>query len=152
MLLDAQLEFSDSQAVTTTAISTNVVDTLPMTSNPNVVANLGGPNTAAFLVIQVDTTFTAAGAATMTITLESDSTANLATSPTTHISSPAIAVATLVAGYQLVYPLPVGNYERYLGLRYTIATGPMTAGAISAFISRDIQTWKPYATATASNL
>lgn len=155
MLLDKQNEFSDSQAVTVTAISTNVIDTLPMANNPNLVQNLGASaNQAnAFLVIQVDTTFTAAGAGTLTISLESDSTANLATSPTVHYTSAAIALAGLVGGTTiLVIPLPSGNYERYLGLRYTVGTGPMTAGAISAFITRDIQTWRPYASASASNL
>lgn len=148
MFIDKQLEFSDSQAFTTTSVSTNVIDTLPMTSNPNLTQNLGG-SPAAFLVFQVDTAF-AGTAGTVTITLESDSTANLATSPTTHYSSGAIGQAALVAGYQLVIPLPLGNYERYLGLRYTVG-GTLTAGAVSAFVSRDIQNWRPYATLSASN-
>jgi hypothetical protein len=153
MLLDKQNEFSDSQAVTATAISTNVIDTMPGNSFTNVVQNLGGFAGAAFLVVQVDTTFTAGGAATLTISLESDSTANLATSPTVHFSTAALAVATLTAGRTLlVIPLPLGDFERYLGVRYTVATGPMTAGAISAFLTRDPQTWKPYAVASASNL
>lgn len=155
MFLDKQNEFSDSQAVTVTAISTNVIDTLPMANNPNLVQNLGASanQAAAFLVLQVDTTFTAAGAATLTISLESDSTANLATSPTVHFTSAAIPVASLVAGTTLlVIPLPTGNYERYLGLRFTVGTGPFTAGAISGFITRDIQTWRPYATASAPNI
>jgi hypothetical protein len=150
MLIDKQNEFADSQAITVDAISTNVIDTLPMTSNPNLTSNLGGAN-AGYLVIQVDTAFTAAGAATMTITLESDSTANLATSPTVHWSSGAIAKATLIAGYQIVTQMPVSQYERYVGLRYTIATGPMTAGALSAFISKDASLYAQYATASASN-
>lgn len=149
MLMDKQLEFSDSQAFTATSVSTNVVDTLPMSGNPNLVQNLGG-SPGAFLIFQVDTAF-AGTAGTVTITLESDSTANLATSPTTHYSSGVIGQAALVAGYQLVIPLPIGSYERYLGLRYTVG-GTITAGAVSAFISLDVQNWRPYATASASNL
>jgi hypothetical protein len=147
--LDKQNEFSDSQAVTVTAISTNVIDTLPMTGNPNLTQNLGGFQ-GAFLVVQIDTTFT--GGTSMAISLESDSTANLATSPTVHYNSGAIAEATLTAAMpQLVIPLPVGAYERYLGVRYTVV-GTHGAGAISAFIVRDIQNWKPYATASAANI
>lgn len=153
MLLDAQNEFSNSQAVTATAISTNVIDTLAGNSFTNVVQNLGGFAGSAWLVVQVDTTFTAGGAATLTISLESDSTANLATSPTVHFSTAPIALASLTVGAQLlIIPLPFGSYERYLGVRYTVATGPMTAGAISAFLTRDPQAWKPYPTASASNL
>ncbi len=58
--------------------------------------------------------------------------------------------ATLVAGYQFYVQLPPGNYERYLGLRYDVSTSA-TAGKVSAFLSRDIQNWKPYATLSASN-
>jgi hypothetical protein len=152
MLVDKQLEFSDSQAVTTTAISTNVIDTLPMTGNPNLTQNLGGFQ-GAFLVVQVDVTFT--GATSMAISLESDSTANLATSPTVHFNSGAILEASLIAGSNggnlIVIPLPAGAYERFLGLRYTVV-GTHTAGSISAFITRDIQNWRPYATLSAPNL
>lgn len=149
MFVDRQNEFSDSQAVTVTAVSTNVIDTLPTgVIQPNLTQNLGGMG-AAFLVVQVDTTFTGT-AGTLNISLESDSTANLATSPTVHYSSGVIAQTALLQGTILMIPLPVGNYEKYLGLRYT-AGGTITAGAISAFLVRDVQNWRPYATATASN-
>jgi hypothetical protein len=72
-----------------------------------------------------------------------------------HYTTPALALADLAAGANggnlLIVPLPAGNYERYLGVRYTVATGPMTAGAISAFLVRDIQNWRPYAVGNASN-
>lgn len=149
-LLDKQNEFSDSQAITVTAISTNVINTLPGASFTNVTQNLGGTLGSTFLVVQVDTLF-AGTAGTLNISLESDSTANLATSPTVHYSSGSIPQASLIAGYQLVIPLPFGNYEKYLGLRYTVG-GTITAGAVSAFLTRDVQTWKPYAVGSASNL
>ena len=142
-MLDKQNEFSDSQAITATAISTNVVDTLPGI-RAGLTANLGGIE-AAFVVIEVDTTFTAGGAATLNVSLESDSTANLATSPTVHFQSGPVALANLAAKAKVaVIPLPSGAYERYLGLRYTVGTGPMTAGAISAYITRDPSTWQAY--------
>ena len=61
---------------------------------------------------------------------------------TTIATTAAIGKATLVAGYQVVIPLPPGvTYERYLGARYTVATGPLTAGAFSFFITDAPQNW-----------
>lgn len=138
MILDLQSKFSDAQAVTVTAISTNVLDLRNAAAPALVDEGMSGPET--WLVIHVPTAFTAAGAATMTITVESDSTANLATAPVVHFTSPAIPVASLVAGYNAVkVQLPSADYKRYLGIRYTIATGPMTAGAINAFLTPDLQ-------------
>ncbi len=152
MLIDRQNEFSDGQVLTTTAISTNVIDTLPGSSFTNVVQNLGGFEGSAFLVVQTDGAF--AGGTSLAISLESDSTANLATSPTVHYNSGPILLAALTASKTLlVIPLPYGDFERYLGLRYTIVGAMSGAGsAISAFLTRDVQAWKPYAVAQASNL
>jgi hypothetical protein len=85
--------------------------------------------------VQVEEAATAAGAATVTFSLESDSTANLATSPTVHVTTAAIGKATLVVGYKFAYQLPRGSYEKYLGTRYTVATGPLTAGKFSAYLT-----------------
>lgn len=143
MILDANLEFSDAQAVTATAISSNVADLGPV--NDNVLRDIGtGEDT--YLVFSVDTTFTAAGAATLTAALVSDSTANLATSPTTHATPlSAVPVASLVAGYKAAVKLPPGDYEQYLGIQYTVATGPFTAGKINAFLTKDVSRYRAYA-------
>lgn len=139
MIIDKELEFSDAQAVTASAISENVVDTgaLPVTKDIGEGAQL-------FLVIQVDTAATAAGAATVDFSVESDSTADLATSASVHTSTGPIGKAVLVAGYQVIIPLPPGDYEQYLGVRYTVATGPLTAGNFSAFMTPNPQNNKIY--------
>lgn len=143
MILDKTEEFSDGQAVTATAVSTNVIDTNPSGKNP--IVDLGDGEPDVWLVVQVDETATAAGAATVTVSLESDSTANLATSPTVHYTSAAIPIANLTAGKEVVrVKLPGGDYERYLGVRYTVGTGPLTAGKFSAFIVKDAQGRKVY--------
>lgn len=144
ILMDKGMEFSDAQAVTASAISTNVMD-LGVSHDFGVAADL-------FLVVQCDVTATDAGSdATLTISLESDSTADLATSATVHHTSAAIALASLVAGETLlVVPVPPGAYERYLGVRYTVASGPLTAGKFSAFLSADVQRWKAYTAVAAS--
>lgn len=138
MILDSQSKFSDAQAVTVTAISTNVLD-LRNSSSP-ALADEGMSGPELWLVIQAGASFTAAGAGTLTITLESSATADLATSPTIHATIQAIAIAGLVAGSVLArMQIPSGDYKRYLGVRYTVATGPFTAGAVSAFVTPDIQ-------------
>ena len=142
MILDAFLEMSDAQPVTATAVSTNIIDLGPV--NDNVLRDIGtGEET--YWVLSVGTTFTAAGAATLTAALVSDATTNRATWPTTHVATAAIPVASLVAGYMYAVRLPKGDYERYLGTQYTVGTGPFTAGAIDSFITKDAQAWRAYA-------
>ncbi len=148
MLLDMQTMFSGTvasdgtktgQAVTATAISTNVLDLRNAATPALVNEGIKGPDL--YLTIMVTQAATAAGAATVVFSLESDSTADLATSPTTHWTSAAIGKATLVAGYIVAqFQLPSQlTYERYLGVRYTVATGPLTAGLFLAFLSLDVQ-------------
>ena len=137
MILDSQTRFSEAQAITTTAISENVLDLRNSASPTTVDEGILGEEL--WLVIKTTAAFTAAGAATLTVSLESDSTADLATSATVHYSTDAIALADLAANSVVArIKLPSGDYERYLGLRYTVATGPMTAGTIEAFLTPNI--------------
>lgn len=138
--VDASDEFWDSTAVTSTAIS-NVI---PLTSG-NTTRNIavGEP---VYIEIWVDTAAAAVGSATVTFSLESDSTADLATSPTVHWTSAAIGKATLVAGYNVyTAAIPSGSYQAFLGLRATVATGPLTAGAFSAFLTHSPSSYTNYA-------
>lgn len=130
MIIDDRNEFSDAQAVTASAIS----DVIDLGATPT-LRSLAMQN--AYLVVSVDTSAAAAGAATVTFSLESDSTADLATSPTVHFASAAIGKAALTAGTLAIkMPLPVdATYERYLGVRFTVGTGPLTAGAFSAYLT-----------------
>lgn len=137
MILDTQTRFSDAQAVTATAISENVLDLRNAATPATVDEGIVGDDL--WLVIKTTEAFTAAGAATLTVSLESDSTADLATSATVHYSTSAIALANLGANTVIArVKLPSGNYERYLGVRYTVATGPMTAGSVEAFLTPNI--------------
>lgn len=137
MWVDKQVEFADSQAVTSTAISTNVYDT-----QVSQLVNIGGIQ-GAFLVVQCDTTATDSGSdATLTVTLESADDAALSTNATVMASSGAIAFASLVGGATLwVIPLPFYQSRRYIGVRWIVASGPLTAGAFSAFITVNPQFW-----------
>ncbi|MHC8403594.1 Bbp16 family capsid cement protein [Pseudomonas sp. TMB3-21] len=146
MYVDKQAEFSDSQVVTATAISTNVYDLFPVGNgvNSNTVRDIGVGEDV-YLVVQVDAAATAAGAGTVTVTLESSTTADLATAPTVHFSSKAYALAELTANKTLMaIKLPADAYKRYIGVRYTVGTGPLTAGSFSAFFAKDIQAFRAY--------
>lgn len=143
MYLDAKNEFSDAQAVTSTAISSNVIDL----GATNTLKDIGTGQDV-YLVVSTQTAATDSGSdATLTVTLESDSTANLATSATVHFSTGALAFAAFSpAGTVLAaVKLPAGNYERYVGVRYTVASGPLTAGKFDAFLTTDVQAWRAYA-------
>lgn len=140
MILDKLLTFSDNQAVTADAIS----DVIDRGENAPTVANFSpGFGSALFLVIQTGTAFT--GATSLRADLVSDSTADLATSPTTHASTGDIAVADLDANTVLaVLPVPPGDYERYVGMKYDI-TGTGTGGTLHAFLTQTPGFWRKMA-------
>lgn len=147
MYVDKQAEFSDSQAVTATAISTNVMDLISNSSGKNPLRDIGTGQDV-YLVVQTAVAATDTSSdATLAVTLESDSTVGLETSPTTHFSTGALAFAAFSpAGTVLAaVKLPAGNYERYLGVRYTVASGPLTAGQFDAFLTTDVNAWRAYA-------
>lgn len=121
MIIDRQLQVSSEQAVTASAASTDVIDFGQ--TNPNV-----GLNDHMDLSITVDETVTAAGAATVTFTIE-DSADN--SSWATVASTTAIGKASLPIGTQVVIPMPK-VHRRYLRVYYTVGTGPLTAGKFSA--------------------
>ena len=141
MHLDAQAEFSDAQAITVDAISTNVMARDGLGLTPNTLQQLG--MVGCYLVITIATALTDAD--TITFTLESDSTANLATSPTVHWSSGSLSTTPLNAGVVVaVVPLPWGQYEDFIGVRYNVGTGPLAAGAVNAFLTMDPHTWQAF--------
>lgn len=149
MYVDKQNEFSDAQAVTASAISTNVIDLYAGVVAPNVnnVLRDIGSGQDLYLVVMTQTAATDAGSdATLVVSLESDSDPALATSPTVHFTTGALPFATFsVLGAELIaVKLPKGDYERYLGVRYTVASGPLTAGNFDAFLTTDVQSWRAY--------
>jgi hypothetical protein len=141
MIVNKREEFADSQAVTVTAIGSGGV--IDLGASPTLQDANSGKQL--FVVFQSDVLPTAAGAATVTVSVESDSTANLATAPFVLATTEAIGKATLVAGYKRIIALPQGRaYKRYLGVRFTVATGPLTAGNFSAFLTSEPQNWVAY--------
>jgi hypothetical protein len=125
MIWDLQAIFDDSAAITVTRNSANVYDLI--------VARDLAPGEDLYWSTLVTTAFAGAGAS-LTAALTAADDAALTVNPTTLATSGAVAVASLALGYKirkevsrnLVYPIG----QRYLGVIYTVASGPFTAGKI----------------------
>ncbi len=143
MLQDAQALFSNAQAVTATALSTNVIDARHI---DNTLKDLG-TGKSVYLEITCSETFVSTGSSTLVVTLESDSVSTIDTSPTVHITTVAIPKATLVSGMQPIQiQLPhEATYERYLAVRYTVGVLNFTAGKLTAAIVGEGPKFKAYA-------
>ena len=142
MFIDSRLELADAAAIalnTTNAIAPNC-NVIDLGATPT-LRDLGAGEPI-YLVLQVDTVF--AGAGNVTFELASDSTADLATSKTVHVTTGALAYTVYVAGYTKIYALPQEvTYERYLGLWET-TSGNLTGGKINAFITKDVSRYTAY--------
>ena len=134
MLIDKLLQISDAEAVTVTAASANSID-LGAAGDA-----LGGQEL--YCDIRVATTCTAAGAATVAFDLQHDSVSNFA-SATSLISVPAVAKATLVAGYWVLRAKIPTGCKRYLRVNFTVATGPLTAGNFDVIFSHAVDIRQP---------
>ncbi len=141
MLLDKQLTVSDAQVVTVTAVSTDAIDT----GGSNPVRNIGWGEEMRMMV-QVNTTVLAAGAATVTFELIQADNAALTTNVETLIASAAIGKAALTAGGAIPFDVVLpATSRRFIGMRYTIGTGPLTAGAFTAALVHDTDRQRFYA-------
>ena len=145
-ILDERLEFADATAVGAPNNTTvNVGDVVDLTT----ARDIGNGHTM-FLVIQVTTAITSGGAATVSFLMSSDAAATLAVNgtQTVHYESDIIAKASLVAGYELVVPVPLGSssaYERFVGVQVKENAGQaLTAGNINAFLTYDPRGWTAY--------
>lgn len=151
MILDERLEFADAVSVVGTAGAAALLsnfDVIDLGADPT-LRDIGNGEDL-WLVITTDTEVITAGAAgTIVFSLVSDSTANLATSPTTHLSSPSLvtddaganSAALNAGGLIFAAKLPLGSYERYLGILTTIGTTDTTAGKVNAFLTKDVAKW-----------
>jgi hypothetical protein len=136
MMYDKLNTFGTDQAVTTTAASTDIIDL-------GAARDMGNGEPLE-LVILVSETVTAAGAATVTFTLETDDNAGFS-STLVLAGSGAIGKAALTAGTEVLRVKVPLDAERYLRTNYTVATGPLTAGKFTAFLAHDRQASRAYA-------
>ena len=138
MITDKLLMFSEAQAVTDTAASTDVIDLGPIDGNRR---DIGVGYPLEFWVL-VNEAATASGEATVNIQLQ---TSENNSSWTTIYDSGALAKATLTAGKQVVSAKVPSGVQRYLRVNYSVATGPLTACKFTAGISLDVDANTPYA-------
>lgn len=141
MIRDKLLEFADELAIPTAAETALVGDVIDLQDS----AYIGGESL--YLLILIEASVTSAGAATVKFTLASDAQAAIATdgSATVHWESAAIGKATLVDGYQVAaVQLPLGTYERYLGILATVGTAALTAGKVTAYLTDKVPSWKVF--------
>ncbi len=139
MLLDRQTQFSDAQAITASAASTDLLDL-------GVVRNIGD-GTNLYLVFIVTVAFTDSGSdSTVTPSLQTDDNAGFGSATT--IRTFDVLAALTPAKTKRVYKLEAyndaGRFERYLRVYYTVAGGDLTTGSISAFLVESAQVWKAY--------
>jgi hypothetical protein len=148
-VFDGTLGPTAGAAITVTRVSTNVIDWL-------VGRDMGA---GAILGVHCDIlqTFTAAGAATLVVDLEVCDTVGGAY--LSILTTPVLPVAQLIAGSSIFrYGIPVNQLlnatngilkapGRFMRLNYTVATGPMTAGTVFAYVNpmldRDTYTTYP---------
>jgi len=128
MIQDKQLEFSNSQAITATAQSTNVID----------LGARGSWGKGSYgerdvdIVFTVDQTFAAAGAATLTPQLRTSANSDMSGAVVVQ-SGPTLAIADLAAGADFAWKPDLGGaMARYCDINYVVATGPFTAGKLTA--------------------
>lgn len=124
--IDKQNEYSDAQAITASAASTNVID--------HTVTGIG-PGTPIEVVVQVVEDF---DAGTVVAALQTATDAAF-TTPVTLVQTAAIAAATLVAGYQFALSTLPQHMLQFSRIYFTV-TGTPTTGAVDAHLALDRQT------------
>lgn len=138
MIFDNTLLFSDAQAITADAGSTNTVD-LGATGTPYggiaLVRDIGKGSKIPLSITVVET-FN--NLTSLAVSLQVDDNSSFSSAKTVVLSAPILAAA-LVAGAQIEVPdyIPQGANERYMRLYYDITgtaptTGKITAGVVAA--------------------
>lgn len=131
MYLDDSLKLFDETATTGAAAFNGSIIDLG-------VGDLGAGENM-FIVAVVDTTLSGNSVSTLQFILQDDTASNLG-SAATHVTADFDAIT---AGSRVVLRVPPGC-NRYVRGRLVADQSP-TAGAVSAFITKDVDLWTPYA-------
>ena len=134
MILDRQNLVSDSQAITTTAVSTDTIDL-------SVARDIGIGDSLKWVVLVTEAF---AGGTSLAIQVISSANANLS-SGNVVVQTPAIVTADLTLGRRPIiiemspqHLLSIPLSQRYLGLNYVVV-GTHTAGKVTAGLVLDAQ-------------
>lgn len=136
MYVDALLLFSDAQAVTATAASTSSIDL-------SAVRDVGTGEDL-YVVVSCDIAMTDASSdSTLAVAIEGDSTTTFTPDYTRTLFT---FSALSAAGTVKIAKLSPGDVNlRYLQLKYTPASGDLTTGSFTAFITSQVDKWTAYA-------
>lgn len=143
MILDNTLIFSDGQAITADAGSTNVIDLkatgTPYGASAALARDIGKSSCGIPLNIVVTEAFN--NLTSLTISLQVDDNAAFS-SPKTVAVSDAIPLASLVAGFRPSFPdyIPEGANEQYMRLYYDVTGTAPSTGKITASVVAGRQT------------
>lgn len=152
MILDGDLLFSDAQAVTATAASTNYYDTGPLFSG-NTGRNLG-VSSEIYFSISVDVAMTDSSSdSTITVSLETDD--NTSFSSIATVATLVIIPALSAAGTKYFVKVPIATtvpYERYLQIKYTTTNGNLTTGSFTTAMVKNIDNWTSYVSAVSTGI
>ena len=146
MILDKLNEFADATALNTGAAGGYLIgNQIDLGLNGRDVGN-GEP---LYLVIQVDTAITAGASGTVAFSLASDATAVINPAASTkHLTTPVFTVGAGIAAGTVLYagaiPSDGNAFKQFLGIVQTTGVAAVTAGAVSAFLVRDVAKWKAY--------
>jgi hypothetical protein len=131
--------FSDGQAITASADSTNVID---LGATPTLRAlSIASPLYVRVVVTEAFNTLTS-----LDIGVKSDSTTNMDTSETVH-GTRNILLAALTLGAEFVIPIDrvSQTYERYLGIEYTVNGSNPTLGKLTAVLTPSVDSRQYFA-------
>ena len=142
MIMDKTLEFSNAQAITADAASTNTIDLGATGSAYGAATALVrdiGPGEDIPLVVTVTETFN--NLTSMNISIQTDDNTGFST-PKTVYRSPEYTLAQLAIGAEFLLPsdFPVGTNERYVRLYYDITGTAPSLGKVTAGVVMSRQT------------
>jgi len=136
-MIDALNKFSDAQAITATAASTNYMDLLAARD-----IAIGRP---LYVVVKCVTAMTDASSnSTVAVTVETDDNTGFSSATTAQTIGTFSAVSA--AGTKFVVPLAqFTTAERYMQLKYTVANGDLSTGSFTAYLTDAPEQEKVYA-------
>ena len=136
MYMDKENLLSEGQAITATAVSTNVID---LGADRDI-----GPTNLRMRAQVVTEDFAAGGNGTLKVALQTSDVENFGSGVVTLHETGAIGKADLTNGKVITdIAIPLGT-KRYLRANYTVATGPMTAGAVTTMFVQNSEMRRDY--------
>tara|TARA_R100001460_G_scaffold16799_3_gene36622 strand:- start:21675 stop:22133 length:459 start_codon:yes stop_codon:yes gene_type:complete len=144
MLIDKSLEMADAVDISASAggptkVGTGI-DLRPVGVTDNATLDMSVGENLQF-VVDFTTAVLSGGSATVNVHLTTADNEALTSNPVDIFTTGAQAKADLIVGKRFRVALPKADYKRFLGVRITTGTATTTAGAINAFLVKDVNAW-----------